>query len=361
MDFFEKITKLVQLKNKSELSRLAGLPPTAIDAIINKRREPLATKAIRVARALDVPAEWLFDDRADWPPPSAGQQANELGDSQLVDELCRRRHLIFQDHQRLAARLIEPALMKKIEKLSGLAYVPDGFRKLVFADQEAFKSYYLDMQRLRFLEVQLNLLDPEKVRPIGGLQSGDQLFANVPNLLRDWQFTGRPGEHGSLTRDYKSGEITPIAGGEGQIITSRQYEEIGAILQRRFVPIIEDPENGPPPEKPILIDEGQSAPSRYRQFIQFPAENQQSFGFKLTSDNMSPTFPKGCIVVCVPGDPDRTGGVPCLVCPTGKKTLGLYLVKDNELVSSSAKAAPIKLKRGDSIEYFPVIGGPFPP
>lgn len=71
MTVFEKVGRLTELMNRAKVSRAAGLPPTAIDAVVNKKRMPLASNGLKIARALKVPMEWLFDDKADWPPPAS--------------------------------------------------------------------------------------------------------------------------------------------------------------------------------------------------------------------------------------------------------------------------------------------------
>jgi helix-turn-helix protein len=103
MDFREKVRRLVGTQNKSELSRLAGLPDTAIDAVVNKGREPLASNAVKLARVLRVPSDWLFDDERGWPPPGARFDASELSDLEVAQILeARIRRLITVERDPLS-------------------------------------------------------------------------------------------------------------------------------------------------------------------------------------------------------------------------------------------------------------------
>jgi len=76
MKVADKIERLL-LERKmsgSALARAAGVSP---DVISSLRRvdgyQPGVGAAIRVARALGVSVEWLFDDDQDWPPPEGPQ------------------------------------------------------------------------------------------------------------------------------------------------------------------------------------------------------------------------------------------------------------------------------------------------
>lgn len=92
MDFQEKVRRLVGSRNKSALSRQAGLPETAFDAAVNKGREPLASNAVRIASVLGVSADWLFDDSKDWPPPEASEvgSLDTVPDAKLIHTLTMR-------------------------------------------------------------------------------------------------------------------------------------------------------------------------------------------------------------------------------------------------------------------------------
>ena len=83
--FTQKLAKLTNGKNKAAIARAADLQPTLVNAYVNKGYMPGADIALRLARVLAVPVEWLIDDAADWPPPepledwSTARLAAELG------------------------------------------------------------------------------------------------------------------------------------------------------------------------------------------------------------------------------------------------------------------------------------------
>jgi transcriptional regulator with XRE-family HTH domain len=97
MDFWEKLSKRAEGVNKARVSRAVGLPPNAISSYLAKRSVPRADIALKIARALGVPLDWLLDDSKDWPPPDRDEElvsaAKLLTDSQLMRELVDRRRL----------------------------------------------------------------------------------------------------------------------------------------------------------------------------------------------------------------------------------------------------------------------------
>ena len=89
MNFTEKLTRLTEDRSKSAVAAEAGLPPTAISNYLNKKHTPAADTALKIARALQVPLEWLVDDEQEWPqPPVAAMSA--LSAEELAAELGAR-------------------------------------------------------------------------------------------------------------------------------------------------------------------------------------------------------------------------------------------------------------------------------
>lgn len=89
MTFQEKLRRRVDELglNMARAARLVGLPSTAISAYLAKKDSiPRADIALKIARALDVPLEWLVDDSAEWPPPTSALTDARL----LAAELGRR-------------------------------------------------------------------------------------------------------------------------------------------------------------------------------------------------------------------------------------------------------------------------------
>lgn len=173
MNFREKIRRLVGTRNKSELSRSAGLPDTAIDAVVNKGREPLVTNAIRLAKVLGVSSDWLFDDLADWPPPKEFS-VESLAQTQLVDELARRRELVRKDMRNIIAEFSGERLIH-LERLS------------IFKPRNAEQKAELDtamelLFRAEMLSRMLLWLDPDETHPPTLAVSPQQILGAYPYL-----------------------------------------------------------------------------------------------------------------------------------------------------------------------------------
>ncbi|MGE5607686.1 MAG: helix-turn-helix domain-containing protein [Bacillota bacterium] len=95
MNFTEKLRRLTEDRNKAELARKAGLKPTTISDYVSKEYVPRADIALKMARVLEVPVDWLIDDSRDWPPPKANDKASvrTLSDLDLMREVCYRYRL----------------------------------------------------------------------------------------------------------------------------------------------------------------------------------------------------------------------------------------------------------------------------
>lgn len=355
MDFVEKFKRLASGRNKSELSRAAGLPQTAFDAVVNKRREPLATSAIKMARVLGVSADWLFDNLTDWPPPQAG--AASLGDFELVEELVRRQQLVIQDMNAIAARFAGPDKLHRLEALDARAYSGE-FKDFTDRERSEYMAGIMDLERMRFLENRLVLMNPASFDVHIKAPSVDDLLADCPSLRRALQTLPASNE-AAIMGHYAPGRITPVAIPDGEIIGRQQYIELGAILQRYFVPVIEDPENGAPDEKPLLIYRGQPLPGRFTAFARFRGGGPQSFAYQLRDDVAAPKYRKGSLVICEPGEPDEYGRkASLLVYEKGRKTGLCFVLDDGGWADFTGR--PLKLKRGDRPLSYRVIGGPFP-
>lgn len=73
MRFSEKLDKLIDLRhtNQSELSRKTGIAQSAISDMTRGERRPYMDQSLLLARALDVPLDYLADDSLDEPPPAS--------------------------------------------------------------------------------------------------------------------------------------------------------------------------------------------------------------------------------------------------------------------------------------------------
>jgi transcriptional regulator with XRE-family HTH domain len=113
--FGEKLKKLTEGMNRSEISRRADLPSQYIANYITRDSIPSASIALSLARALDVPVEWLIDDQQDFPPPKTGTMSlKNATDAELIEEVETR-------YQRAAVALLDTLEKLKSMDLSKLA------------------------------------------------------------------------------------------------------------------------------------------------------------------------------------------------------------------------------------------------
>lgn len=90
MGWKEKVEQLLREKDKSEhpdwqfLSRATGISSRTVEKWPDAKKPPSADVGIRIAHALGVSADWLYDDKMDFPaiPP-----ATRLGTPELVEPL----------------------------------------------------------------------------------------------------------------------------------------------------------------------------------------------------------------------------------------------------------------------------------
>jgi transcriptional regulator with XRE-family HTH domain len=89
--FAQKLENLTEGMNKSQLARDAGLKSTAISNYINQPDTiPRADIAVRIARVLKVPVEWLVDESQDFPLLPPGGDLAAFSTSELMDEVAKR-------------------------------------------------------------------------------------------------------------------------------------------------------------------------------------------------------------------------------------------------------------------------------
>jgi len=93
MKFRDKLLKLTEGKTRSVIADAAKLKPGILNNFFNRdNSEPMASTALKLSRALEVPLDWLVDDEAGWPPPKP-REPQDVPYSLLIGELARRCHI----------------------------------------------------------------------------------------------------------------------------------------------------------------------------------------------------------------------------------------------------------------------------
>jgi transcriptional regulator with XRE-family HTH domain len=162
MHWREKIKKLLEGRNASQLAITVGLHKSAIRDASNTGRLPRVDKAIKIARALDVPCDWLFNDGQDWPAPE-GISAASLSEMELIQEVARRRELVRRDIRAWDQRFTE-------ERLDGMNCLA-AKDKLARTDEEqaTLDAGLSDLIQSLSLHNRLTWLDADKLFPPDGV------------------------------------------------------------------------------------------------------------------------------------------------------------------------------------------------
>lgn len=135
---------------------------------------PAADTGVKIAKALSVPAEWLWSD-ANWPPPDPHKSSvSGVPSKELVDELARRRDIC-----RTELRVIE------------VVFTPE---QLVTLDRSAAKSFASGSQdqaleaaiqlllQAEFRSRELDWLDPDHVHPFAPYKTAAEIVKDYSYL-----------------------------------------------------------------------------------------------------------------------------------------------------------------------------------
>lgn len=126
MDWQKKIRRLLENQNASALAESVGLHKSAIRDAANSGRMPRADKALKIARALGVDTDWLFDDSLGWHDRHSSTQPDfsEVTDLELFATASARLHLIVSS---------------RIDMFAELIYASENGVKLDLSDEDARK------------------------------------------------------------------------------------------------------------------------------------------------------------------------------------------------------------------------------
>jgi transcriptional regulator with XRE-family HTH domain len=71
----EKLSELTRFSNKAQIGRAVGLSPGGLANILTGKSVPGSDTLLKLARVLNVSADWLFDPEQDFPPVRVERRA----------------------------------------------------------------------------------------------------------------------------------------------------------------------------------------------------------------------------------------------------------------------------------------------
>ncbi|MCG8404810.1 MAG: helix-turn-helix domain-containing protein [Phycisphaerales bacterium] len=113
-NWIEKTKRLLEGQSLRAVEKAAGWTTNSLAGTMNQKSVPSATKGVALARALDVSADWLFDDDQDWPPP---EPPDEFG--LTADELNALVQTVFNGAAQLLAAAVEHEQLLDQSKSAG--------------------------------------------------------------------------------------------------------------------------------------------------------------------------------------------------------------------------------------------------
>lgn len=351
MKWTEKILALLQGKNASHLSESVGLHKSAIRDAANNEQLPRVDKAIKIARALNVPADWLFDDAQDLPAPDRPTLATYT-DQAVTSDLARRRELIRQSMHEVAASFT-PARKARLISLAKTGVKTDTDR----ADMDAGKR---DLARLHSLNNQLEWLDPDKLHP------PKAKVVTVQDLLKDWD-SGILNVYFDAVHHFSIvppiDQIERVAGvAPGKIGLARTFG-IGELVPRDLI-TGKGPSRGlvplhsatTPVPAPEFYTGGYDPDSPPTYFLRYNTDAPHAFAVRVYNQaHESVEFADGSIVICDP-DAEIHPDTYCVVISTEhhgawRITRGGLLLDDRGEVIRTARG-----RKRFPEKIFPIIG-----
>lgn len=149
MTFQEKLRLAAQNVNKALRGREQGLKENTISSYIATGSIPRAGIALKIARAVGVPLEWLVDDAQDFPPPKQPPSGlSAASDRDVIIEAAMRYGRAIIDHLKAlkaADKIDWAAAAEQLEKLRPDEPLPENLEVARYA-KEAVQISFMRMR-----------------------------------------------------------------------------------------------------------------------------------------------------------------------------------------------------------------------
>jgi len=176
MKLYDKLKRLMEGRVQSPVAETAGIGTGTLSKYLKGAVTPGADIALRLARALEVPLEWLVDDEKGWPPPKNLTNLRDCKDDDLMEEMARRYRHKAEGVTKILHSVMEhddwlPVARRILDVPFGESIPPDLDKR--FAAAASFYTLMID----------LNEMMPDRVAALNYGDLSDPLKAN--ELLRD--------------------------------------------------------------------------------------------------------------------------------------------------------------------------------
>lgn len=307
---------------------------------------PRADKAAKIAKAIGVSVESLFDDSSPWPPPKASTP--EMTDSEIVEDLARRREMVRRDIRTITKRLADVQFLQAVEPLASASY--HSSRPLTPNERARVTDMFMDFQRLAHLHERLNALDPDRVHPHEPSVMPLDLVRDFPTLTEYMQQALARRDGGNLFgKGDEPGEVIAFTD-NGAVVPWARCDAMSPFQQKRFSPILDSLRSGAPHERHWSVQLGQHLPREYRDWICSKSRHDNAFGYRVPPEHDGPGLPAGTVVVCEPGEPPRDGEHLVAVLFDRGRREGVYYLEASALRPAAPGAEPIPLT-DDAVIY----------
>lgn len=95
VNWVQKMKELLDGRSLRSIEKAAGVPLNTLAGKKKLKTAPNVLYSIRIARALEVPAEWLFDDKQDCPPPRAADVRRRRNEKAMLNYARDQLHILL--------------------------------------------------------------------------------------------------------------------------------------------------------------------------------------------------------------------------------------------------------------------------